>query len=1073
MTRDAAEPESRSRPSWLGAVAFVTAVVVSGVLAAVLVLRVPHQLTVSTDIVGYPIFADFNVDKLSSWYYIGVLFFPITALILYLALTWVLTRWWKDRPETRETVPAAMPAPADAQRSVALESASEWARVVGVGAVCGLAAAIALDARGGAFWMTLALAAAGYVALVAAGSLLLHHSRSWVNVLAAPLIIAGVGAVATSTRVTVASDGSVHHYAWLPLWAAIAITAAAFGWAYLRLRRAMTEPALRDLERRVLLFVASPVALFLLVGTLPGSLPPMDMFHEGEGLAAARLTAAGYFPWRDLMSIHGFYQDSVSPLLGMNVFENSRWGVEAGHLLLLDPLAMVFLVLFIAWLFKRNWVLLLAFMAVVIGGKLMPIIGSRFMFVPLVLLLLAYALERRRWWVGVALGGTLAVQAIFVPETVFLIAACGLVVILHDFFHRQPGAGLVKVFSLTAWTAAGGSAVLLVFALVLLYEHALGDFVFYFSLFAPNRGLAGGVPLDIPPLNPLHPSLTTLRALAADRTYIFFAFSTPAALLLAFLYYASKAIRRRPLDTAEWVIGAVAIFSLLYYAKFLERADLGHAQQVYQEAVPLFAFLVYQACKRVDGALAASRRVPLLRWQPAAVATLLVAILAVPGSLPGLLAISPDRTHMVVPNPPPIASMGYTQGGIDPATFTDIDAVLHAYLQSGDWVFDFSNEPGLYYYLLGQNPHTRYYHVSMAIPEVGQQDLIGQLEKDQPKLVVFTNGLYGLPEWDGIPNMVRHYDVSQYILDHYTPLLSTHTQIFYGRTSANLSPGSALLLPLSEPALTDGLAFRGLPCDWGFAPNFLSITSTGSTARAPVTLTTATGQASHANVMGWAVDLEAGLPDARVVVVANGEVVGEGSPTKDRSDVAQFVGKPGAVRSGFAITVSIPARVLALSNGEPFIQAFGVSASGVASEIGAGVVAHNGKPLPNMPPISSIRLQNGTVVPVRPGPSIGIIDFIDAPRYQLELSPPPGAAWSDYRWLEIDTAGGFRQDQWSLIDVAGADSGHEITFGTLDRSPAHFRVHVGSCAQWHGYAPATLLLSYGVVQDVTAVRLLP
>jgi hypothetical protein len=210
-----------------------------------------------------------------------------------------------------------------------------------------------------------------------------------------------------------------------------------------------------------------------------------------------------------------------------------------------------------------------------------------------------------------------------------------------------------------------------------------------------------------------------------------------------------------------------------------------------------------------------------------------------------------------------------------------------------------------------------------------------------------------------------------------------------------------------------------------------------------------------------------------VVVVANGEVVGEGSPTKDRSDAAQFVGKPGAVRSGFAITVSIPARVLALSSGEPFIQAFGVSASGVASEIGAGVVAHNGKPLPNMPPISSIRLQNGTVVPVRPGPSIGIIDFIDAPRYQLELSPPPGAAWSDYRWLEIDTAGGFRQDQWSLIDAAGADSGHEVTFGTLDRSPAHFRVHVGSCAQWHGYAPATLLLSYGVVQDVTAVRLLP
>jgi hypothetical protein len=362
----------------------------------------------------------------------------------------------------------------------------------------------------------------------------------------------------------------------------------------------------------------------------------------------------------------------------------------------------------------------------------------------------------------------------------------------------------------------------------------------------------------------------------------------------------------------------------------------------------------------------------------------------------------------------------------------------------------------------------------MAIPEVGQQDLIGQLEKDQPKLVVFTNSLYGLPEWDGIPNMVRHYDVSQYILDHYTPLLSTHTQIFYGLASANLSPPTSTSLPLSEPALTDDLAFRGLPCDWGYAPNFLSISSPGSApARVPVTLTTAMGQVSHANVMGWAVDLEAGLPDSRVVVVANGEVVGEGTPTKDRPDVAQFVGKPGTVRSGFAITVSIPARVLALSEGEPFVQMFGISASGVASEIGPGMVARNGKQLPNSTPISTIRLQNGSVVPVRAGPSIGIIDFIDAPRYQLELSPPPGGAWSDYRWLEIDTGAGFRQDQWSLIDVAGADSGHEITFDTLDRSPARFRVHVGSCAQWHGYAPSTLLLSYGGVQDITAVRLLP
>ena len=418
--------------------------------------------------------------------------------------------------------------------------------------------------------------------------------------------------------------------------------------------------------------------------------------------------------------------------------------------------------------------------------------------------------------------------------------------------------------------------------------------------------------------------------------------------------------------------------------------------------------------------------------------------------------------------------MGYSSPGLDRATYTDLGIVLKAYLRPGDWVFDFSNEPGLYYYLLGQDPRTRYYHVSMAIPEAGQQDLIGQLERDQPKLVVLTNSRFGLPEWDGIPNEVRHYDVSQYVLDHYTPLLSSHTQILYGLASANLNPSTASLLPLSEPPLTDGLAFRGFACDWGYAPNFLSISPRDpARAPAPVTLAIAPGQGGVANVMGWAVDMEAGSPASRVVVVANGQVVGEGRPTIDRPDVAQFVGKPGAVRSGFAFTASIPVKVLQMSAGEPFVQVFGISASGVASELGIGPIARNGKPVPAGALISELHLQDGRTVAVRPGPSTGIVDWIEASRYQLEVSPPPGAAWTDYRWIEIDTRAGFREDRWSLSDLAGGDAGHEIAFGTLDRSPSHLRVHVGSCPQWHGYAVAPLVLSYSNMQDITAVRLIP
>jgi hypothetical protein len=805
----------------------------------------------------------------------------------------------------------------------------------------------------------------------------------------------------------------------------------------------------------------------------------MDMFHEGEGLAAARLTSAGYFPWRDLMSIHGFFQDSLSPLVGMHLLENTRWGVEAGRALILDPLWYVFLVVFIAWLFRRSWVLVLAFGAVILGAKLVPITGSRFMFLPLVLLLLAVALERRSRWLGIALGCTLAVQAILVPETAYAVVGCGLIVILHDLYHRSPKASLLDVFSLTAWTVAGGSAVIVGFVLLLLSQRALGDFLLYFSLFAPSHGLSGGLPLDMPPLTVHNLNRQGLELFWKDRDYLFFAFSTPAVLLLAFLYYAVTLIRRRPLDTADWVMGAAAIFSLFYYTKFVERADFGHAKQVYAEAVPLFAFAVYRAVTYVDVALArwrvGPRSISVLGWQPGAVAVLLIALLVMPGarSIPARVADTPNRFNAVVPVPADIGPMGYTEPGLDLATYTDLGKVLKAYLRPGDWVFDFSNEPGLYYYLLGQDPHTRYYHVSMAIPEVGQVDLISQLERDQPKLVVFTNDHYGLPAWDSIPNMVRHYDVSQYILDNYTPLLSTHTQIFYGLTSARLSPATASRLPLSEPVVTDDLPFRSLACDWGYAPNFLSISPAASSrANAPITLSTTAGDLGHAKVIGWAVDMETGTPASTVVVVANGEVIGEGAPSIDRPDVALFVGKPRAVRSGFTITASIPARVSSLAIGKPFIQVFGISASGVASELGIGPVGRNGPP-PSAPPISVIRLRDGRAVPIRAGPSVGQVDALDAMRYELDLSPPPGANWSAYRWLEIDTEAGFREDQWSLSDVAVGGAAREITFGTLDRSPKHFRVHVGSCAQWHGYAPTRLLLNHGNVQDIAAVRLVP
>jgi hypothetical protein len=91
--------------------------------------------------------------------------------------------------------------------------------------------------------------------------------------------------------------------------------------------------------------------------------------------------------------------------------------------------------------------------------------------------------------------------------------------------------------------------------------------------------------------------------------------------------------------------------------------------------------------------------------------------------------------------------------------------------------------------------------------------------------------------------------------------------------------------------------------------------------------------------------------------------------------------------------------------------------------------------------------------------------------HQLIVSPPPGASWSDYRWLEINTPTTFGQDRWAVYDDQSGDPGHQIIFRTLGGSA--IRVYVGSCAQWHGYGSMPLFLGHTGAQDIGTVRLLP
>ena len=165
----------------------------------------------------------------------------------------------------------------------------------------GLEVVIASDVLGNkALFVLTTLGYCGTVALVGWGASRLKQRNpfefaSSLNTAVVPLTLGLLYAVSESTQVTVSATGAVHHYPWLPLWLAIALTAGVAGWLGRAFRHSRGPSDRSDLERRALLLVTAPVGLFLLVAYLPGDLGTINLFEEGQILAGAEIVRDGAF----------------------------------------------------------------------------------------------------------------------------------------------------------------------------------------------------------------------------------------------------------------------------------------------------------------------------------------------------------------------------------------------------------------------------------------------------------------------------------------------------------------------------------------------------------------------------------------------------------------------------------------------------------------------------------------------------------------------------------------------------------------------------------------------------------
>jgi hypothetical protein len=816
-------------------VRFVLAVGLAGMISGAVLLR-PHKLVAHTDVVGSTTFTNFDVDYYFNAFYLGVIAFPVLALGFFLLITWVARRLGLAPPAA--SPPASSIAAVDESKSVAKTYLGMALRVAATGAILGLEAAIAWGSRPGGVWPLVTVGALGYgvVVLALAGGWRIYRRsrRPWAtlagatNALLSPLVIVGLLPVSAATHLTVLSTGAVHQYAWLPLWLAVAVGLGAVVAVGAALGRLRSDDDIARTERVTLLLILGAVGMFLVLATLPGELGQMDMFHEGEGLVAARLASLGYFPWRDIIWGHGLLEDAYRSQFGMLMFDNSRWGAAAGFTLILWPLYLVLLYLLFVYLFRHSW----PFLLVAVLFLFSPYFGPgmfRFLLWPLVLLLLAATLNKPAPGRIVALVVAVGIQAIITPESAYAVPACGAVIVGYELYHFDRKRGFVASFQRTIVGGIAAIAFAAAFALFLVSQHALTDFLFYYHMASEGRNYEGALHFG-----------AQLRASEQPRLDVFAALAPPAALLISFWYAVDHLRRKIRFSTADWVMGAVAIFVLFYYQKFLARAD-GHVYHPYTMAVPLLLYIAYRLITAGEAWIARHRwGAALTRTvtrNPLSLSLLVVTALAVPGTLPKLVDLAPGRYRALAANEPWHPLLGYAApSAVDQGVYTDISTVVRAYLGPNDSIFDFSNEPGLYYYLMANRPPVRYYNVALAMPEDVQQDVVARLKSSRPKLVVFTNDRYGLPSWDYIPSQVRHYEISQYLLDNYHPVLDVQSQLLLVENGANVPSPQTLNPKLTQPPAVNNLYFDAPACDWGYTPNFFSVRPTANGSRAAVSL---------------------------------------------------------------------------------------------------------------------------------------------------------------------------------------------------------------------------------------------
>ena len=315
--------------------------------------------------------------------------------------------------------------------------------------------------------------------------------------------------------------------------------------------------------------------------------------------------------------------------------------------------------------------------------------------------------------------------------------------------------------------------------------------------------------------------------------------------------------------------------------------------------------------------------------------------------------------------------------------------------------------------------------------------LIHDLEKTRPPLIAFSaSQRLGWTLFDNVPNEVRDYDVSQYVLNGWTPLLATHSVLFLLRD--DLVPKRPAVPHLTQAAQTTDLYNSQMECSWGYSANFLASQPKGRS----LTLRSRTSsQARRVTVVGWDYDPVVRKRAKELVVLAGHRVAGIVPLGVDRPDVAQAERTSSAAHSGFdhtfLTTLSGPVTTYALTSDDLLHPM---------------VLPSTGAPI-----VNRVRMPDGATLRVGAPITAGHLDTKTVTSVRISTFVlPKSTRVASYQLATFGSKATIGHATITLANNLAAQKWADIDAEVLPLSGSKLSLRVGSCLQWYGFRRSTL-----------------